>query len=128
MRHINAKTRLFVLIVVCSNVLGNGLLRAGMRDAGGTALSPAFYVRAFLDPLVVAGICVLIVNLLSLAALLSWAELSFTLPMTALGYVLTALAGSVFLGERVPPGHWIGIALIAAGVGLVSRTAAATRR
>ena len=128
MRQIDGKTRLFVLIVVCSNVLGNGLLSAGMKGAGTAPVSPAFYVQAFLNPLVAAGICVLIVNLLSLAALMSWADLSYAVPMTALAYVLTALVGKVFLDEHVPLAHWVGIALIAGGVGLVSRTAAATRR
>ena len=35
-------------------------------------------------------------------ALLSWADLSYVLPVTAIGYVLVALVGRVFLQSRSP--------------------------
>ena len=42
------------------------------------------------------------------------------LPVTSIGYVLVALAGSVFLHEQITVRRWAGIALIMAGVALVS--------
>jgi uncharacterized membrane protein len=55
-------------------------------------------------------------------ALLSWADLSYVLPVTALGYVLTVLAGRVLLTEQVTGKRWAGTLLIVAGVFLVGRT------
>jgi uncharacterized membrane protein len=52
--------------------------------------------------------------------LLSWADLSYVLPVTAIGYVLVALLGRVFLAEQIPVKRWAGIVLIVAGVALVS--------
>jgi drug/metabolite transporter (DMT)-like permease len=59
-------------------------------------------------------------------ALLSWADLSYVMPVTAIGYVLTAFAGRFFLGEPVSFLRWTGIVLITSGVYLVGRTAPAT--
>jgi uncharacterized membrane protein len=55
-------------------------------------------------------------------ALLSWADLSYVMPVTAIGYVVTAFAARIFLGENVSLARWIGIVLITAGVTLVGRT------
>jgi uncharacterized membrane protein len=55
-------------------------------------------------------------------ALLSLADLSFILPMTAIGYVLAALLGRFFLHEAVSPQRWLAVTLIFAGAVLVSST------
>jgi uncharacterized membrane protein len=65
----------------------------------------------------------LIVWLLSHMALLSWADLSYVLPVTSIGYVMTALAGRLFLHEDISRWRWAGIGLIVLGVMLVARTA-----
>lgn len=121
------KTRIFTVIVVLTNVLGNSFLSRGMRGAGELlSLSPLPYVKALFNPWVALGASLLIVWLLSHMALLSWADLSYVLPVTAMGYVLAALAARFFLHEHVSPWRWAGIALIVAGVTLVSRTTVAT--
>jgi drug/metabolite transporter (DMT)-like permease len=53
-------------------------------------------------------------------ALLSWADLSYVLPVTSIGYVIVALIGRVFLNESISTTRWAGIVLIMAGVALVS--------
>jgi uncharacterized membrane protein len=53
-------------------------------------------------------------------ALLSWADLSYVLPVTSVGYVLVAVIGRVFLHESISVTRWAGIVLIMAGVALVS--------
>ena len=52
--------------------------------------------------------------------LLSWADLSYVLPVTAIGYVLVALVGRALLNEQISAKRWAGILLIMAGVALVS--------
>jgi drug/metabolite transporter (DMT)-like permease len=119
------KTRIFTVIVVLSNVLGNSFLSRGMRGVGVLiSLSPLPYVKALFNPWVALGVTLLILWMLSHMALLSWADLSYVLPVTAIGYVLVALTAKVFLHEHVSPWRWAGIALIVAGVTLVGRTAA----
>jgi drug/metabolite transporter (DMT)-like permease len=51
---------------------------------------------------------------------LSWADLTYVLPATSLSYVLVALVGHFRLHEEISPARWLGIALIAAGVGFVA--------
>jgi len=68
----------------------------------------------------------LIVWLLSHMALLSWADLSYVLPVTSVAYVLVALVGRFVLHEHVSLTRWAGIALIMIGVMLVGRTAPRT--
>jgi len=43
-------------------------------------------------------------------------------PMTASGYILTAVLGQVFLNEAVSVVRWAGIGLISVGVLLVAET------
>lgn len=118
------KTRVFTAIVVLTNVLGNFSLSWGMRSVGHLLTwSPLRYMQALLNPWVAMGASLLILWLLSHMALLSWADLSYVLPVTSIGYVLIALVGRVFLHEQVSGPRWAGIALIVLGVALVGRTA-----
>ena len=117
------KTRLFTLIVILTNVLGDSSLRVGMRQVGPiVSASPVAYVLAFLNPWVAIGVSLLILWMLSHMALLSWADLSYVLPVTSVGYALVALSGRIFLHETVSPTRWAGILLIVGGVILVGRT------
>ena len=86
------------------------------------SLNPVVYLRAMVDPFVALGIGMLILALLTRMALLSLADLSFVLPVTAIGYVLATLFGQVFLHENVHAQQWIGSALIFMGTGLVGAT------
>ncbi len=113
------KTQLFTVIVVLSNALGNFALAWGMR--GRTTITVFDYLAAIFNPWVMLGITLLIVWLLSRMALLSWADLSYVLPVTSLGYVASALIGYFFLSEQVTPTRWMGTALIVAGTILVGR-------
>jgi uncharacterized membrane protein len=114
------KTRAFAAIVILSNVLGNLFLTWGMRHGVEEITgSPLSFLRAIFNPWVSLGICLLILWLISRMFLLSWADLSYVLPVTALGYVLTAVLSRLFLGETVTPARWAGTLLIMAGVVLV---------
>ncbi len=108
---------------MCLNAAGNLSLAWGMRHTSVTVgLNPLDYVRVMLNPFVALGIVLLILWLLTRMALLSWADLSFVVPMTSVGYVLSALLGVWFLAEVVTPVHWTGTLLIFAGTLLVGST------
>ena len=55
--------------------------------------------------------------------LLSWADLSYVLPVTSVGYVLAALVGRFFFHEDITLARWLGVGLIMMGVMLVGKTA-----
>ena len=117
------KTLGLVLAVILLNSFGNVLLAWGMRHLPeAVAVNPLSYIRAMLNPFVAAGIVLLILWLLTRMALLSWADLSFVLPLTGLGYILTAILGKYILGEAVSPSRWVGTLLIFVGTAMVGST------
>jgi drug/metabolite transporter (DMT)-like permease len=117
------KAHLLTAVVIGSNVAGNLMLSLGMKAVTG---GPMAYAKAFLSPLVLLGVTLLIVWMLSRMTLMSWADLSYILPVTAMGYVLSAVAGALFLAEHISPSRWAGTLFIVLGIALVSRTNART--
>jgi multidrug transporter EmrE-like cation transporter len=63
-------------------------------------------------------------SLLVWLAALSKAPVSTAYPMLSLGYIVVAAASVLWLGETLSPAKVLGIALICAGVVLVSRSSA----
>jgi uncharacterized membrane protein len=110
------KTWVCVAIVVLSNAFGNFCMKRGMS---GALSAPLDYILVLFRPWVALGVGLLILWLLLRMALLSWADLSYVLPVTAIGYVLVALEGRVWLHETITSKRWAGIVLIVAGVSLV---------
>ena len=130
MNRMPLKTRILTLVVILTNVLGNFALSLGMKAnivaAASAGISP--YVRAFFSPMVLLGVSLLILWMLSRMALMSWADLSFVLPITSIGYVISAMMGKFFLDEYVSSQRWAGTLLIVAGMELVSFTPARTTK
>lgn len=93
-----------------------------MKHREAVSVNPLDYIRALFDPIVAIGVGLLVLWLLTRMALMSWADLSFVVPLTALGYVLSAIFGRFFLNEHVSVKQWIGMLLIFAGTALVSTT------
>jgi uncharacterized membrane protein len=114
---VRLKTWICAIIVVLSSVFGNFFMKRGMPAQ---LTTPLEYITVMFRPSVALGVALLIVWTLSRMALLSWADLSYVLPVTSIGYVLVAILGRVFLDERISVQRWAGIALIVGGVALVS--------
>jgi len=105
---------------IALKAVGNLSLAWGMkRLPQAMSASPLPYLRAMLDPFVALGVVALILALLTRMALFSLADLSFVLPVTAVGYILAVILGRTFLHEIVSPGRWAGTVLIAIGASLV---------
>jgi len=111
------KTWICAVVVVFSSVFGNFFLKLGMPAELPTPLA---YLTVLFRPVVALGVVLLVLWMLSRMALLSWADLSYVLPVTSVGYVLVALVGRVLLHENITSRRWTGIVLIMAGVALVS--------
>ena len=118
-------TRILLLAaaVIATGTLGNTLLRAGMSGAPPiVSPSPAVYLEALIRPAVIVGIVLLVACLILQLTLLSWADLTFVLPITSPSYVAITISGAWALGERVSVTHWAGVLLILCGVIVVGRT------
>lgn len=111
------KTWICAVVVILSNVFGNFFMKRGMT---GPLETPLEYITVLFRPYVALGVVLLILWMLSRMALFSWADLSYVVPVTAIGYVLVAIVGHFMLGEEISGRRWAGIALIMAGVALVS--------
>ena len=117
------KTYLVVLLFLALRSVGNSSMAWGMRQVPEKmSMNPALYLHAMLNPFVAMGIVALILALLTRMALLSLADLSFVLPVTAVGYVIAVFLGKVFLHETVTGQRWTGALLIFAGAALVGTT------
>jgi drug/metabolite transporter (DMT)-like permease len=100
---------------------GDSLLARGMKQLGGVSLhNLAGLLLAILNPWVAGGILLLLAFFACYMSALSWADLTYVLPATSLGYVLVALIARFTFHEEISPTRWLGIALIAAGVGFVA--------
>jgi drug/metabolite transporter (DMT)-like permease len=112
--------RLLILTLLL-RPFGNLALALGMhRFPRLLALEPLPYLQALLNPFVALGIIMLILAVFTRLALLSVADLSFVLPMTAAGYIISVVLGKIFLGEDVGSSRWLGTLLVFSGVFLVS--------
>lgn len=121
-----AVSRTQVIVVVMVAVLcvsaGETLLAAGMRNVGrGNHEGVRFVLAAASDWRVWLGTGLMAVFFGLYALALSWADLSFVLPLTAVSYILGAVFAQSFLGEHVTLTRWIGAAIIAAGVAVVGK-------
>src|SRR5260370_3110527 len=97
------------------------MLSHGMKQTGSIALNHLQgIIFAILNPWVAIGILLLLAFFASYMTALSWADLTYVLPATSLGYVLLALVARFLLHEHVSPLRWCGIALITGGVGFIA--------
>ncbi len=107
--------------VAVFSAAGDSLLARGMKDLGGVSLQHiSSLILAILNPWVACGILLLLAFFASYMSALSWADLTYVLPASALGYVLVALAARFGFHETISTARWTGIALITAGVGFVA--------
>ena len=115
------KRYLILLAVIVFGALGDCFLSRGMKELG--SISLAHWQRAFHifgNPWVVIGVACLLCYFASYLTSLSWADLTYVLPASAVGYILVALMAKFFLHEQVSLMRWMGILLIVGGVGFVA--------
>jgi drug/metabolite transporter (DMT)-like permease len=100
---------------------GDAMLSRGMKEIGNVSLHHVSeLILAILNPWVALGVLLLLAFFAAYMMALSWADLTYVLPATSLGYVVLALVAKFMLHEDVTPARWIGILLISAGVGFVA--------
>ncbi len=116
------------LVSICAP-LGDTCLSRGMTRLPAISLEhPATLIAAVFTPWIAVGIALLIGFFASYLTALSWADLTFVLPATALGNVIVALFARFWLQEPISMQRWAGIALITLGVGFVAQGPSLTER
>src|SRR5205807_3844175 len=105
------------------------MLSRGMKGIGHISISHLQdLILALGNVWIVAGILLLLGFFAAYMTALSWADLTYVLPATSLGYVLLALIAKFVLHEQVTTTRWLGILLISAGVGFVTQGPALTHK
>lgn len=113
---------LVLAFVTVSAPLGDTLLDVGMKSVGPVSLAHINTLfHAVCTPWVAAGIVLLIGFFASYLTALSWADLTFVLPATSFGNVIVALLARFWRHEQISLSRWVGIFLITAAVGFVTR-------
>ena len=118
---------LVLAAMILFNALGDISLEYGMNQVGAIRahrLTDA--VAAVFTPWVVVGILLLLCFFACYLSALSWADLSYVIPATALGYVVIAILSQWLLGETVTLTRWAGIGLVGGGVLFLARGPALT--
>jgi drug/metabolite transporter (DMT)-like permease len=114
---------LFLLIVVAGTG-GELCVSRAMKEVGEVKdFRPQAIARVILRALRVgwmwAGVSMMALAFFSLLGALSFLNVSFVVPVTALSYVAGALGAVFFLRERVSSRRWVGVFLVSLGVTLV---------
>src|SRR5271167_2194953 len=123
MKNAALRTYFVLFLFLALKAAGNSAMAVGMKQVPERmSMNPALYLHAMLNPFVALGIAALILSLLTRMALFSLADLSFVLPVTAIGYVIAVFLGKVWLHETVTHQRWMGTLLIFAGALLVGST------
>lgn len=127
------RTILVLFIAICAQTLGDVFLTRGMKSVGEVNtldVAELFQIglKVFTTPYIWLGILILSIFFGLYLIALSWADLSYVLPVTAFGYVLNAFMSWQMLGERVSFTRWLGTVIICVGVAVVSRTEQRTTR
>jgi drug/metabolite transporter (DMT)-like permease len=121
------KTLVLVLVAGLLGGTGHVMLSKGMKTIGDLTEAQAAAVggmvgRAVSNPWVLLGVGLQACFFFMYLTLLSRADVSKVLPMTAFDYIVVALLAQLVLAEPVTPARWTGIGLIVFGVFMVSRT------
>jgi len=115
------KTYVVAAIAAFSAAIGESLLSYGMRKYGAINLTELSHLRMLItsvvvNPIVFMGVVFLGLFFFLYLAALSWADLSYVLPLTALSYMFAALLAKFFLKEDVSWFRWVGTTIIVIGV------------
>ena len=121
------KTFIVLFVAISVQTLGDVFLTKGMKSVGEVStLDPVNLLntgaQVFTNPLIWMGILLLGLFFGLYLAALSWADLSFVLPVTSFGYAMNAFLAWRLLGEPVSPTRGDGTIIICVGVAAVSRT------
>ena len=116
---------LLVAIIVAATSAGEVLQSLGMKRHGEIhdfrpgALGRVAYAISR-NRFIIASVAMMAVSFFAFMALVSVADLSFSVPATAVSYVFETLLAKAVLKENVGKHRWAGAVLVCSGVALLS--------
>ncbi|NDQ57614.1 MAG: EamA family transporter [Acidipila sp.] len=118
------RNTILVFLVTVAGTLGEMSVGRAMKDIGEvTRFTPRAIFRVVLQsmarPFMWLGLLLMAVAFFSLLLLLSWENVSFAVPVTALSYVIAAVGAKFLLREEVSGLRWLGVGMVVVGVSLV---------
>src|SRR6266498_2144478 len=127
------KVSIVLLIALVLEAVGIVFLSRGLKQIGEVEKLTATEVarvmrRGAVNPSVLLGVALETIFFGALLYLLSQRDVSLIWPLTALGFVLTAIAAKFILHEDIHWTRWMGVALIVIGAALVSYSEKMKRR
>ncbi len=119
------KVLLVLLIALVLEAIGVVYLSRGLKQVGEVEKVTVGEVvrvirRGIVNPSILFGVALETVFFGALLYLLSQRDVSLIWPLTALGFVLTAIAAKFILHEDIHWTRWMGVALIVIGAALVT--------
>jgi drug/metabolite transporter (DMT)-like permease len=116
---------LLVAVIAAATTVSDVLQAAAMKHHGEIHDFRPGALRRVLallarNKLIVASVASMTVSFFAFIALLSVADLSFSVPATAASYVLETVLAKYLLQEPVTLGRWAGASLVACGVALLA--------
>ena len=119
------KTVMMLAIIILSGALGDVYIAKGMKQVGEIHTlrlrELAWLGRRMVSNVAfLLGLLYMIAGFLAFLVVLSWADLSFIIPVTSLSFVLATLGAKWILKENINRLRWLGIVLVGLGVALVS--------
>lgn len=103
------------LYLICIAIIGAAAQLALKKGAENQRLA-----LFFMQPWIVAGALLMVLNVIFLAMILKTTPLTTAMPVTALVYVFTPLGASIFFKEKKKTRFWGGTLLIVLGISLVT--------
>lgn len=120
------KTLVMMIIIICASPVGYTFVSKGMKQIvwQGWSLPDLwhFFVAAFMNWTIWAGIGLLLAYFVAFLVILSWADYSFVQPSASISYLIIALLARFFLHETVTWMRWAGVIIVCSGVFIVSQT------
>ena len=121
------KTLALVLVASLLGGTGHVMLSKGMKAIGDLTEAPSHRLggmigHALTNPWVLLGVALQAAFFAMYLMLLSRADVSQVLPLTAADYIVVVFLAQLLLAEAITPARWAGVALISIGVLMVSRT------
>lgn len=121
--------RIYIVLFVglCFEAFGNVMLRKGMKEVGEvTSFSiPALFqvfIKGITNITVITGVTLDALFFACLLIALSWGEVTVVLPLTAFGYVMTAVVAQYILHEDITALRWAGTVAIVIGCILIGKS------
>lgn len=118
------KTLLLLASLIVFSSLGEILSARGMKQVGELSFQPRLLLQSlrkiFRNRNLFASIACLAISFFSFLSLLSFVDLSYVVPLTAVSYITNTIGSKFLLHEKISAARWWGTMLVSCGVAIIS--------